>query len=694
MNYIKITTLSSLFFISLQAVGNEIHINDSIDCLRLNEVVVTATRTSRDASTLPLPIKVISKNEIQKTNATKLSEIISQQTGLIVVPDYGYGNGVGIQMQGLDSQYIMIMIDGMPLIGRSAGTLDLDRINVGNVKQIEIIKGASSGLYGSEALGGVVNIITQNPEKGFTGSLDHKFATFNTHDTNMNLDIKNQKLAASIYLNRNSSNGYMLVPSSRLNTVEPYLSYTLNNKLTYHFSKNSELNSNIRYYYQRQNARYNLDDSTQAKGHNFINELESQLKWNNKWNKYLCSEASVYYTTYHTNDFTLSDDNEASSSFFKQMMLRPEIRFVLTPVAKQQVSVGAGYDYETLNRTNFTQKAIYKSEFAYLQLENNLWQRLNILAGIRYDHHNIYGEQWNPKLGVRYRLSHSLSIMSSMGYGFKAPDFRQLYLNFTNTSVGYTVLGSYVAAEGLKEMAAQGLIQSLVNNITGNESLRPESSVNLNMGLQWDPCRKVHVETNLFYNHIKNMIDTRTIAYKTNGQSVFSYYNINKVHTQGIEVNMSWDINRNLQIMGGYQLLYAMDDSAENAFKHGHVYARDSENKTIKLKRSDYFGLSNRSRHIANLKVFYNIPEWKLNLNGRVIYRSKYAMSDTNGNGYIDDKDVFVPGYAVLYVAANKQLTAHLTVSTGADNLLNYTNKSCISNLPGRIIYGKLIFKF
>jgi len=78
----------------------------------------------------------------------------------------------------------------------------------------------------------------------------------------------------------------------------------------------------------------------------------------------------------------------------------------------------------------------------------------------------------------------------------------------------------------------------------------------------------------------------------------------------------------------------------------------------------------------------------------RAIYRSKYGMYDTNSNGYIDDKDTFVSGYTIIYVAVNKEIDKHIIVSAGADNLFNYTNKKYISNMPGRIVYGKLIINF
>ena len=98
------------------------------------------------------------------------------------------------QMQGLDSDYTLILVDGVPLVGRTAGTLDLSRITVGNIKQIEIVKGASSSLYGSEALAGVINIITENPKQGFKGDIDLRTGTFNTTNTSANINYKKGKI--------------------------------------------------------------------------------------------------------------------------------------------------------------------------------------------------------------------------------------------------------------------------------------------------------------------------------------------------------------------------------------------------------------------------------------------------------------------------------------------------------------------
>ena len=122
---------------------------------------------------------------------------MNEQTGLITVPDFG--GGEGIQLQGLDSQYTLILVDGVPLVGRSAGTLDLGRITVGNIKQIEIVKGASSSLYGSDALGGVINIITETIKNGFNGHVNYRLGSFDSHDLSSTIQYKKQRLGISTF---------------------------------------------------------------------------------------------------------------------------------------------------------------------------------------------------------------------------------------------------------------------------------------------------------------------------------------------------------------------------------------------------------------------------------------------------------------------------------------------------------------
>lgn len=163
---------------------------------------------------------------------------------------------------------------------------------------------------------------------------------------------------------------------------------------------------------------------------------------------------------------------------------------------------------------------------------------------------------------------------------------------------------------------------------------------------------------------------------------------------QGIEVNTSWRPNSNLKLSGGYQLLYAKDKEAEDAFKNGEVFARDENLASFSLKEDDYFGLYNRSRHMANAKIFYTIPKWGLNTNIRATYRSKYGMQDTNSNVYLDKYDDFAKDYAIVDFAINKTFYKNYLLGIGADNLFNFTDPQNISSIPGRYLYVKCNIQF
>ncbi len=684
--YFSLFLISSLF----AQEQNEVK-TDSTIAERLGEVLITATRTVRQLSSLPIPAQTISKKELGHTNTIRLNDILNEQTGLITIPDFG--GGEGIQLQGLDSQYTLILVDGVPLIGRSAGTLDLSRVTVGNIKQIEIVKGASSSLYGSEALGGVINIITEKPEHGFGGNVNYRLGAFNTNDVSTTVDYKKEKLGISAFINRLSSDGYDLIEDDNLNTVEPFSNYTLNTKFTYDFTENTDLFVSARYYTQNQD----FVASESLKGETNINEWNTHLQLNheysNKWSSYF----EFYATRYKADEFLDdSDGSRFSDNFFNQLMIRPEIRAIYDPKEKSTFIGGLGFNYETLERTDFTDKPIFNSPYVYLQYDLSPTSKLNIIVGARFDSHNEYASQFSPKVALRYEFNDKLALKGSVGYGFKAPDFRQLYFDFTNATVGYTVLGYNAVSTAIPLLEEQEQIANIIVPISEfQDELKPESSIGINIGVDYKLISSIKFNINLFRNAIDNLIDTRIIASKTNGQNVFSYFNVNEVYTQGLEFNASWKPSNEFKITGGYQLLYAKDKEAERAFENGEVFARENPiSSSFQLEKNEYFGLYNRSRHMANLKLFCTIPKYKLNANIRATYRSKYGLFDTNGNGYLDNYDTFVDGYSIIDIALNKTFYENYKLGFGVDNLFDFTDTQNISNIPGRIIYGKLNIQF
>ena len=687
--------ISVLCFLAFaKAVSQEVA-KDSTKVNELEEVIVSATRTERQLSSLPLPVTLIPKKKILQSGTIRLDEILNEQTGIITVSDESGFEGV--QIQGIASDYILILIDGVPLVGRSAGNFDLSRLTVGNIKQIEVVKGPSSSLYGSEALGGVINIITEKPKsEELQGNVSYRLGSFIQQDINLDLKQGFKKLRYAIFANRFSSEGYDLNPDVEGQTVNPFENYTVNGRVYYDFNDKLSLFTSTRFYDQVQDAGLTFND-VQFEGDSKEREWNAHARLDQKWNDRLSTAYELYYTNYTANE-RLADpisDDVLSDSDFDQKLLRPEIRGSYVFEKSGTLTAGVGFQYDQLDRTFFDEAVNFNSQYVYAQYDFNPIERLNVIAGARFDNHSEYSNQFSPKLAMRYKLTDAIAVKGSVGYGFKAPDFRQLYFDFTNSAVGYTVLGYNVALDKLRELREQGqILDVVVSEEDLNNPLEAESSVGYNLGLTFKEG-KWNSELNFFRNDIKNLIDTRIIARKTNGQNVFSYVNFDEIYTTGFEINTGYKITDALNVSAGYQLLYAYDKKKQQDVKDGQVFARDpATNQTVAVTQSDYFGLVNRSRHNANFKVFYDITSAKANINLRLLYRSKYAQFDTNGNGLIDRYDTsFIDGYVTTNIAASKTFYEDFTLQVGANNLLDYTDNN-IPTLPGIQGYIKLNYQF
>ena len=686
---------SVLLILSVGKLFSQKVVKDTTKVEKLNEVVITATRTARQLSSLPLPVTLISKKKIIQSGTIRLNEILNEQTGIITVSDESGFEGV--QIQGIASDYILILIDGVPLVGRSAGNFDLSRLTVGNIKQIEVVKGPSSSLYGSEALGGVINIITEKPKsEELHGNASYRFGSFTQQDINLDIKQRINKFRYAFFANRFSSEGYDLNPDVEGQTVNPFENYTLNGRVFYDFNYKLSLFSSLRFYDQTQEAGFTFDD-TAFEGDTEEQEWNAHIRLDHKWNDNFDMDYELYYTNYKASERLASpiSDEVLSDSDFDQKLLRPEVRGNYDFAEAGTFTAGIGFQYDELDRTFFDDKVSFNSQYVYAQYDVNPIENLNVILGGRFDNHSEYSNQFSPKLALRYKLTDDISLKGSVGYGFKAPDFRQLYFDFTNSAVGYTVLGYNVAIDKLEELQALGQILDVVVSTDDLDNpLEAESSVGYNLGITYKKG-KWNTELNLFRNDFKNLIDTRIIARKTNGQNVFSYVNFDEIYTTGLEVNAGYKINKNLNINAGYQLLYAFDKTKEELVENGEVFARDPQtNQTVVVDKSDYFGLVNRSRHNANFKVFYDIPKIKANINLRLLYRSKYAQFDTNGNGLIDTYDTsFIDGYVTTNIAASKTFFKDFNLQIGANNLFDYTDEN-IPSLPGIQGYSRLNYQF
>lgn len=622
----------------------------------LEEVIVTATRTQRQLSSVPMPVTLISKDQIKKSGSVRLKDILLEQTGITTVKDVG--NSEGVQLQGVAADYTLIMIDGVPIVGRVAGNIDLNRITVQNIKQIEIVKGPSSALYGSEAMGGVINIITEKPKVEKTEGAFQMLTrggSKNELDINGNFTHKKGRFGWIGAVNLNSSGGYDLTPESSAKTAYPHQNYTLNSQFLYEISKKIKWNTSARYYRQEQYVNETTNLQTDW---NVFTELTHKLS--DKWN--------VNYTLYGT-QFSARSILNNELSVFERSLVRPEIQSKYVYGTKGTLIGGIGGNLDKLNRTSINGAQQFKSWYAYGQYDSNLLPKLNVVVGARYEGSSSYRAAFSPKISASYRASQKITVKGSVGYGFKIPDFRQLFFDFRNVTSGYIVLGTYTL---------HNLYGGLTDISTIQKQLRPESSIGYNFGVQWKPMNGLHVNINVFRNNIIDLIDVYDTQLSYNdlqlpqGTRVFTYRNFNSVFTQGVELDLHYKINKNLRFLGGYQFLDTGSNEEIARVEKG-IFYRDAQGVSQQLKPSSYFGLPNRSKHMVSGRLFYENLKHQFSLSLRGTYRSEYVPFDSNGNAVIDEFDNFVKPNTQVNITIGKKLFSHMNVLLGVDNLFNET---------------------
>lgn len=660
---------------------------DSVAHKTLEEIVVTATRNERKLGSLSIPVLLIGQQQIKSMGSLRLTDVLAEQTGLFIQNDHGQG----VQIQGFSPDYTLILVDGEPLIGRTAGTLELSRLAVGNIKQIEIVKGPSSSLYGSEALAGVINIITNRADKT-RGDMSVRYGSNQTVDLSGNISFRAKKLGFNMFLNHYETDGYDFSPTIFGATVSPFNNHTFSPKITYDFSGKIKLSIAGRYFTEKQESGF-LVGNNNVSGDGVVKDwnLNPVVKW--LISPKLKANIRYYSSQYKTNAVLRYENNNNvyDSTFFVQTFQRPEIQvdYVLHP--KHILTVGVGRIWESVQATRYDDTKKFETNYGFFQYENSYLPHLNLTIGGRFDAHSAYRSQFSPKVSAAYELSPKITLRGSVGVGFKAPDFRQLYLNFTNAVAGYSVFGTQEIQQGIARLQAEKQIAELLFEVNNLTELKAESSLAYNLGGTVAFQDDLKMTFNIFRNDIDNLIQTQAIARKANGQNVFSYLNLNKVFTQGIEVDFSKNVKigkNTLNLSLGYQFLQAKDKEIIEKLARGEVFRRDPITlQTVRVKSAEYEGIFNRSTHSGNIKLFYENQQSNITASLRGVYRSRYGFADYNGNDIADTDDEFVKGYVIWNYACSKTFKEHYRIQMGVDNIVGYTEPQRIPNLAGRLFW-------
>lgn len=658
-----------------------------------DSVVVTATRSERKLSNLTVPVTIINAKTIQQTGSLRLTDILKEQPGLTMTS----GFGAGVQLQGLNPDYTIILINGEPLVGRTAGVLDLNRIALGNVKKIEIVKGPSSSLYGSEAMAGVVNIITdQNSQIPI--QITARYGTYQTKDLSVDHAVNTKSLFYQGFYNYYSTDGYSIRPNSSSRVTTPITRYTTNQQLKYNINKNTNVLLGVRYNNEQIQNDISVSNggvTIHSNGTENIHDYNIIATLNHRFSNSLKTSFRSYLTQYDSKQDLLTLSGSPYEDVLNHLFQRIENQTDWVVQKNLTAIFGAGsvmegvkssrYDSEQLRKTNAIQ-------YAFTQWEWVPTKKMTLIAGARLDENAAFASAFSPKFSMLYKINAVHKLKWSIGQGFKAPDFRQLYLDFTNAAAGgYSVFGSAQAQKVITQLNTLGQIGVLYDNFYQLKTLYPEFSTGIHLAWDIEPNATTYLSVQLFRNDITNLIEVQQVGAYTSGAQIFSYLNIGRAFTTGTEFEFRKQITNQFSLNGGYQLVITGDKDQIAQIKAGTVYTRDANGNSRRLTMSDYVGLPNNSKHKAQLKLNYTNGGLFANL--RFLYRSKWAVNNTNGNQVFDNGDSFANGYLSMHSSIGKNYTNGWGVQIGCDNITNYIDAVNLPNLPGRTYFMTLKYQ-
>ena len=607
----------------------------------LEPVVVTATKTPQRLKDTPVITNLITRAEIEATGAENIGEVLEHAAGIIIHRD---AHGDGVQLQGLDSEYVLILVDGEPQVGRIAGKLDMARLAVENVERIEIVKGATASLFGSAALGGVINIITRKATTPFSVQVSQNFEQNSTFDSRGTLELQRGKLNTLLTLSHNRRSPIDLDTSDLTTTIDGYANVTGSARTAYQLTPATNLILSGQYFTQNQegiseNGPIAFDRLGDIE--NFSGSLRIEHEFGNSTQRTPTTllTGKLYATRYDDESTVIDRETAAVSSqnLTIQDLVKGEVQFNMTVWEKHQLTLGGDVVFENLQSQRITggERDIFTNSL-FAQNQFRPISAFILVIGGRLDNHSEFGTHFSPKLSAMYRMTDDLRLRFSYGQGFRAPDFKNLYLDFTNVTAGYQVLG--------------------------NPSLQPESSHNWNLGLEYEIFDGLLGRIHAYRNDLHNLIEAERIGTSVAGGSKFEYQNISRAYTEGV------DVEAVIGSIGGFTSAI------------GYAYLRGADKETG-------LRLLNRSTHSGTLKLAYLYPNSGVQIDLRGRYASEWGFFD-DGDKVLEPEEL-APSYWVWNLRASKTLFKMFKASIGCNNIFDFKIPTFYT-FTGRSFYGGL----
>lgn len=482
----------------------------------LDAVVVTAGRRLQRLADVVVTTEVVTRDEIVRSGASDLATVLTSRAGITL--EGGHPTGSGLMLQGLGARRVLVLLDGRPLVGRIAGNFDVSRIPASAVERVEIVKGPQSTLYGSEAMGGVVNIITRRPVGGWEASADLTGGSHGRLDTSLH--------------GQASAGRFTLLGEAGRRTIEltPGVSGetgTLARRLdglgrvAYQAAPGLRLEAGGLVVDERQRWRtgqlYHFADNTQLDA-----RAGATADWRGHTMEWRVHAGEFRHLSRRA---TSAEPVAGTGDFETQRLVEGDVAWSgpLGPAAFD-AGVEARREHIRSGRVEGGSRTQDRAE-AFVQTTFSPGP-LQLVPGVRLSASQPWGSHWSPRVAAMLRPRPELALRASLGRGFRAPDFKEQFITFANSGPGF----SYTVA--------------------GNPGLVPEQSVNYTAGIEW-ALDRVYVRGQWFRNEFDNFIET-----VEQQPGMYSYANVQDGRTTGIELETGIT-HGGLRVDAGYSWLDA-----------------------------------------------------------------------------------------------------------------------------------------
>ena len=649
----------------------------------LNPVVVTGSGHHQRLKSTATPVRVLSSQEIHEQGISTFDGALTRMMPQVSMSPNSMGTF--LRLNGLGNKYILILINGQKLTGDISNNVDLNRINMSRVKRIEVLDGAASSLYGSDAIAGVINIITDQPTQNLVSvTSDTRISGHGQLTENVTLDIYKNGFGSYTSFSHDQADSYRnndleYVKGSDTETQQTiapfftgYRSKIIGQKFTYAPTEQLALNAGLDYSYKitdrpetRPDITGGLDYEMRYKGfrwnvggiYKFTAKNSLQATFTVDRFRY-GKEYDVETKTNHVGDYVQSK---------KQRMMDGEVKAILGLMKNSTTIFGADWRKDYLSATSGDINQHVYTLAAYAQHEMKFLKDFTATLGLRLTHHETFKNHLTPKATLMYAPG-NFRFRATYSAGFRAPGLDELYYHYFSVNRGKAQISF------------------------GNQDLSPEKSNYFSLNAEYR-SQTIAVSVTGFINRINDMVVKQNVRVNATSLDMLRkefpemtddqaakleqyalYQNSDKGDVKGIQLNVSANIFSGFNLSANYVYTYARSKNGE-----------------------EWTPLERSIRHAATIAANYH-HVWgryglNVNLNGRLQSKTYYPS-------YED-----APGFGVWNLHTTHSFDvarwAFLEPSIGVDNLFGKVDRRIDSSArkyalysPGRMLVIGLKVRF